>query len=146
MRMYLVSLCLQGIVERSSLLKLLVELIHFLLMLLLQTLPLLLKLCQILETHQKPPPQKNPSIYGKKEIKWKMIFPCFDVHLTLWCCFSSSLVRCWCCSLLLSAFCLWHLSSSCSCFSLCSAPDACHRKTYAAVYPSFALYDTSDIT
>lgn len=66
--MYLVSLCLQGIVERSSLLKLLVELIHFLLMLLLQTLPLLLKLCQILETHKKNP-QKNPSIYGKKEIK-----------------------------------------------------------------------------
>lgn len=74
-----------------------------------------------------------------------MIFLCFDVHLTLWCCFSSSLVRCWCCSLLLSAFCLWHLSSSCSCFSLCSAPDACHGKTYAALYLSFALYDTSDI-
>lgn len=55
---YLVSLCLQGIVERSSLLKLLVELIHFLLMLLLQTLPLLLKLCQILETHQKTPPKR----------------------------------------------------------------------------------------
>lgn len=50
--MYLVSLGLQGIVERSSLLKLLVELIHVLLMLLLQTLPLLLKLCQILETHK----------------------------------------------------------------------------------------------
>lgn len=51
--LYLVSLSLQGIVERPSLLELLVEFIHLLLMLLLQTLPLLLKFCQILETHKQ---------------------------------------------------------------------------------------------
>lgn len=64
-------------------------------------------------------------------------FSCFAkclsfIHLclTLWCCFSISFVRCWCCSRLLSAFCLWHFSSSCSCFSLCSAPDACNTNTW----------------
>ena len=46
---YLVNLGLQAIVKRPGLLELLVELIHLLLMLLFQTLPLLLKLQQILE-------------------------------------------------------------------------------------------------
>lgn len=42
---YLVSLCLQSVVKCPGLLELLVELVHLLLVLFLQTLPLLLKLC-----------------------------------------------------------------------------------------------------
>lgn len=50
---YLVGLGLQGIVECPGLLELLVEFIHLLLMLLLQTLPLLLQLSQILAGPRK---------------------------------------------------------------------------------------------
>lgn len=46
---YLVSLCLQGIMKCPGLIELLVQPIHLLMMLFLQTLSLLLKLGQILE-------------------------------------------------------------------------------------------------
>lgn len=48
---HLISLGLQSIVGRPSLLELLIQLIHLLLLLFLQTLPLLLKFCYILHPH-----------------------------------------------------------------------------------------------
>lgn len=127
---YLVCLRLQSIVKCPGLLQLLVELIHLLLVLFLQTLPLFLKLRQILRATCRI--EVWAHIFKSYKVKKKKVFSecnqktISHKSVTLWCCFSRSLVRCWCCRRLLSAFCLWHFSSSCNCFSLCSAPDAYH--------------------
>lgn len=69
--------------------------------------------------------QNEKTLIKKTKSNFNEFFSFFDKRQpTLWCCLSSSLTRCWCCSLQLSAFFLSHFSSSCSCFSFCSAPDA----------------------